>query len=100
MKLQASAHATSWVIRRRKSTTEPQLSMNPPANPSGSVPQKQPAHPSLTTGWGGGDEETQSNNYFSIPKNRWLYFECEYMLFLTKTNCKVHNWFDGSDICS
>lgn len=53
MKLQASAHATSWVIRRRKSTTEPQLSMNPPANPSGSVPQKQPAHPSLTMGWGG-----------------------------------------------
>lgn len=65
MKLQASAHATLWVIRRRKSTTESQLSMNPPANPSGSVPQKQPAHPSSTTGWG--DEETQSNNYFSIP---------------------------------
>lgn len=100
MKLQASAHATSWV--RRKSTTEPQLSMNPPANPSGSVPQKQPAHAFLTTGWGGGgrDEDTQSNNYIAIPNNRWLYFECEYMLFLTKTNCQVHNWSDGSYICS
>lgn len=99
MKLQASAHATSWVFRRRKSTTEPQLSMNPPANPSGSVPQKQPAHPSLTMGWGG-DVETQSINYFSIPNDRWLYVEYEYMLFLTKTNCKVHNWSDGSNICS
>lgn len=54
MKLQASAHATSWVIRRRKSTIEPQLSMNPPANPTGSVPQKQPAHPIFNHGQGEG----------------------------------------------
>lgn len=54
MKLQASAHATLWVIRRRKSTIEPQLSMNPSANPTGSVPQKQPAHPIFNHGQGEG----------------------------------------------
>lgn len=54
MKLQASAHATSWEIRRRKSTIEPQLSRNPPANPTGSVPQKQPAQPIFNHGQGEG----------------------------------------------
>lgn len=60
MKLQASAHATSWVIRRRKSTTEPQLSMNPPANPIWLSSTEATCTPIFNHGLGGGDEETQS----------------------------------------
>lgn len=45
--LQASAHATLRVIKRRNTTTNPQPSPTPktPANSSGSVPQKQSAQP-------------------------------------------------------
>lgn len=92
MKLQASAHATSSVIRR-KSTPEPQPSMNPP----GSVPQKQPAHPSLTTGSGGTRRPNQIITFLCQTIDGYTLNICCYW---PKANCKVHYWSDGSSICS